>query len=170
MRGINVGGHRKIKMADLRVLLASLNFENVATYIQSGNIVFNSQDTKTSCEDIIKRAIKERFNFNVPVLVLDVHNIQEILNGYPFSKSKQEESYYTILARSPETDNALNFESITYPDEEIYLIDTCVYFYTSKGIGKAKYSNNLAENKLKVAATTRNHRTLIKLLDLAKSI
>lgn len=169
LRGVNVGGHRKIKMADLRDLLEDLNFVNVTTYIQSGNIVFNCKDTLKSCEQLIKKAIKERFNFNVPVLVLDVHNLKEILKCCPFSTVKQEDSYYTILAQSPDSDNRVHFESISYQNEEIVLIDKCVYFYTDKGLGKAKYSNTLAESKLKVEATTRNHRTLKKLLDIAIS-
>lgn len=170
LRGINVGGHRKIKMADLRILLEDLNFSNVTTYIQSGNIVFKSELTISSCEGVLKKAIKESFDLIVPVLVLGIADLEKILKVYPFSKFKQIDSYYTLLSNFPEAENILQFESITYPDEELELIEKCVYFYTSKGMGKAKYSNNLAENKLKVEATTRNHRTLTKLFELSKDI
>ena len=116
LRGINVGGHRTIKMADLRVLLNNLHFANVTTYIQSGNIVFSTEVSSASCEKVLKEAIKKKFNLDVPILVLEINDLKEILNECPFSKLKQQDSYYTILSKLPESDKALNFESIVYLD------------------------------------------------------
>ena len=169
LRGINVGGHKRIKMADLRALLQQLGFENIATYIQSGNIVFQSQENKSFCATAIKELIRAHYGFEVPVLLLIAKHLKEVLQSCPFSEEKQSDSYYTLLFEPPQNENIAIFKSIHYPDEEIELINDCVYFYTSKGMGKAKYSNNLAENKLKVIATTRNHRTLCKLIEMAKT-
>jgi len=166
LRGINVGGHRKVKMAELRALLEKQNFKNVQTYIQSGNIVFQSTRTILEIQDITAGAIEQHFGFEVPVVVLNKQDVASILLNCPFTLSDQEASYYTILSQVPLRENIALFETIKYPEEEIILIDRCVYFYTTKGMGRAKYSNNLVENKLGVTATTRNHRTLTRLLEM----
>jgi len=80
LRGINVGGHKKIKMAELRTLLEKLPFENVETYIQSGNIVFNTAELDTEqIKNSIKKKITEIFGFEVPVLALSALDLEEIL-------------------------------------------------------------------------------------------
>ena len=85
LRGINVGGRRKIKMADLKALLAKLNFENVITYIQSGNIVFESSLTdRTQLETSIAQSIHDNYGFDVPVIVRTVAEIQQIYSSHPF--------------------------------------------------------------------------------------
>lgn len=170
LRGINVGGHRKIKMADLRALLEELNFSNVQTYIQSGNVVFSSKESKNYCTERIYKGIEENFGFEVPPLLLESQELQEILQSSPFSLATQKDAYYTILSKIPTSNFVKDFESISYPDEEIHLLKRCVYFHTSKGMGKTKYSNNLAERILKVPATTRNHRTLNKLIEMTQKI
>lgn len=170
LRGINVGGHRKIKMTDLRALLHEQNFENVQTYIQSGNIVFLSTQSKEACAQKIATGIKERFDFTVPIILVTLEDLRSIVQNFPFSKQKQKDSYYTLLSKTPDPKLSLDFKSVSFSEEEILLQGNCVYFYTAKGMAKVKYSNNLAEKKLNVSATTRNHRTLQKLLEMAQDV
>lgn len=70
----------------------------------------------------------------------------------------------------PEVSTIADFETLSYPEVEIVLLDRCVYFFTSKDYGKTKYSNTKAENKLNVRATTRNHRTMNTLAEMARSL
>jgi len=71
LRGINVGGKRKILMADLKALCKKLELEQIETYIQSGNLLFNSQLKNSELEDLLEDAIQEKFGFEVPVIVRD---------------------------------------------------------------------------------------------------
>ncbi len=166
LRGINVGGHRKIKMADLRTSLEQNNFEAVQTYIQSGNLVFTTQLKNPS--KALSNLIKESFGFEVPVFSCTLETLEEILVNCPFPQQKMEDSYFTLLHAAPEKELMVKLQDEHYPDEEFRVTDSCVYFYASKGYRKATCNNNFFEKRLKVAATTRNYRTIKKMLELAQ--
>ncbi len=175
LRGINVGGHHKMKMADLKVMLEKLNFTRVTTYIQSGNIILQgAQKDTVELSDLIKKEIKKQFGFDVPVLILTVENLISIYENNPFLEqlNKQElednKMFFTLLSSKPD---ALGIEEINtnFQGEEQFLItDKVVYLYATNGCRKTKLTNNFFEKKLKSAATTRNLKTIIKLLELSK--
>tara|TARA_R110002049_G_scaffold279949_3_gene459164 strand:+ start:23665 stop:24201 length:537 start_codon:yes stop_codon:yes gene_type:complete len=167
LRGINVSGQKKVPMVELRDLLSKLGLENVQTYIQSGNVVFqSSEESKNKLEDIIQKAIANYFGFEVPILVKTSKEIQNILDHCPFSEAKKENSYFTLLHSIPKIELIDSTSKVNYPNETFHITETCVYFYSSMGYGKAKCNNNFFERKLKVTATTRNYKTMIKLLSL----
>ena len=167
LRGINVGGQKKVPMAELRELLSDAGLKNVQTYIQSGNVIFQSvEENKATLENTIKKAILSHFGFEVPVLALTEKEIQDILDACPFSEEKKENGYYTLLHSIPGRDLMDETHLINYPNEEFYITNECVYFFSSAGYGTAKCNNNFFERKLKVDATTRNYNTLVKLLSL----
>ena len=169
LRGINVSGQKKVPMADLRELMVDSGFKNVQTYIQSGNVVFQSEsENKKELETIIQNKIKKYFGFDVSILIKTVFEIEKILNVCPFSKDKKENSYFTLLHDIPKKDVIDSTSQETYKDEEFLIKSDCVYFYSETGYGKAKCNNNFFERKLKVTATTRNYKTMLKLLALAK--
>ena len=168
LRGINVSGQKKVPMAELRALLERLNFKNVQTYIQSGNVVFRSPEKdKNNLENIIKKAIIAQFGFDVPVLVKTEAQLESIFNNCPFSEAKKEKSYFTLLHAVPQEKLMQSAQSQSFPNEEIRITKNCVYFYSEIGYGKAKCNNNFLERKLKVTATTRNYKTMMKLLTLS---
>lgn len=168
LRGINVGGHKKIKMADLRVLMNQLGFSAVETYIQSGNIVFDSNENERSLlGQNIKKAIAETFGFDVPILLKTKQEIAAILEESPFKKAAdiaENKIYYTLLHETPKEDAIASLVAKDYPNERFVITANCVYLNCFLGAGKAKLNNALIERKLNVQATTRNHRTLLKLL------
>jgi len=168
IRGINVGGHKKILMADLKLLFESLGFEQVTTYIQSGNVVFSSEK-KVNLANKIAEAIEIKYGFKVPVLVKKGSELSEILSKCPFSDEKREKSYFILLKESPSQENIELTSGFSNPNEEFYIEGDCVYIFYSEGAGKAKMGNNFFEKKLKVIATARNFRTMTKLLTLANS-
>ena len=166
LRGINVGGHKKVTMTVLRDLLAKAGFQNVQTYIQSGNVIFQSSEKASELEKTIQNSILNHFGFEVSVIVKTNKEIQTILTNCPFSEAKKMESYYIILNRIPETNLVEEAAKITYVNEEIIIKKDCLYFYSSAGYGRTKFNMNTYERKLKVVCTSRNHKTMVKLLSL----
>lgn len=168
LRGINVGGKNKILMAELGEALEAVGLLQVKTYIQSGNIIFASKEKSCSqLEFQIKEAIQSHFNLDVPVLVRTKSGLLQVFNDCPFSEDKKQKSYFSMLYDVPNENLINEVSKIKYENEEIVLTPNCVYFYSAIGYGKTKYNNNFFERKLKVTATARNYKTMVKLLDLA---
>lgn len=169
LRGINVGGHKKVPMADLRKLLVKVGLKNIQTYIQSGNVIFQSaEDDSRKLEEKIYKVIQSHFGFEVPILIKTSEELQQIFDASPFAEKKKVNSYFTLLFAVPEKDAIEEVSKISYPNEEFIIINNCIYFYCSTGYGKAKYSNNFFERKLKTTATARNYKTMVKLLSLSQ--
>ncbi|MCB4807625.1 DUF1697 domain-containing protein [Tamlana sp. 62-3] len=168
LRGINVSGKNKIPMADLRALLTESGLKNVQTYIQSGNVVFeSSEENNNILETLISQAIAKKFKFNVPVLVLTPEELSVIFNNSPFPQEQKEDSYFTFLFQAPNNSLIKEISEINYPNESFKITSNCVYFYSSIGYGRAKCNNNFFERKLQVTATARNYKTTLKLMDLS---
>jgi len=168
LRGINVGGHKKIFMADLKLLFEKLNLKNVRTYIQSGNVIFkSSEENIQDLENRIKGQLFNQYGFEVSVLVKTHSEIRAILNDCPFSEDKKVNSYFIILHSIPDEILVETTMQIKYPNEEFHIINTCVYTYYSAGFGNAKCGTNFFEKKLKVSATARNYKTIMKLIELS---
>lgn len=166
LRGINVGGHKKILMADLKLLLESIGLQNVQTYIQSGNVIFNSKEEHNLASKIAE-AIETKYGFIVTVLVKKSLELSKILTKCPFFDEKREKSYFIILEESPIQENIELTAAFSNLNEEFHIAQNCVYIYYAVGAGKAKMGNNFFERKLKVTATSRNYRTMVKLIDMA---
>lgn len=171
LRGINVSGHRKIKMADLRQLLGELGFGSVKTYIQSGNVVFESSETDTLLlERQIKDGIAKTFGFDVPVVIKDHAQLCAIIGESPFREAEDlaaNRIYYALLKTEPDHADIANLDQRDYPNERFVIRPNCVYLNCHLGAGQAKLDNNIIERKLKVQATTRNHKTMLKLIELS---
>lgn len=171
LRGINVGGQKKMPMAELRALLSKIGLQNVQTYIQSGNIIFQSDNN--SAEDLslnIHTSIKDHFGFEVPVLIKTPKELQQIFNDCPFTAEKKVSSYFMLLYEAPNREMVNQVLKISYPNEAFNITNDCIYFYCATGYGKAKMSNNFFERKLRVTATARNYKTMVKLLSLSTDI
>lgn len=172
LRGINVSGQKMIKMLDLKAMFESVGFEAVQTYIQSGNVMFQSKDLREN--DMVEKihsAILERFGFEVDVQVFSVPNWNQIIANNPFvTRDNLDEAklYVSLLANEPLPENVEKLASFAFQEETYQLIDRAVYLYVPKGYGNAKLSNNFLENKLKVSATTRNWKTMLTLRDMLK--
>ncbi len=168
LRGINVSGQKKIKMADLRLSLEKMGLGNIRTYIQSGNLVFQSNSqNKAVLEEQITQQIAKDFGFEVPVIITSPNAIQQILEHNPFKAQDLARCYFVFLKNNPDPEHIDQFYQLKYENEQFHITDSCVYLYCNAGYGKAKLNNNLIEQKLKVMATTRNLRTLQKMLELA---
>ncbi len=171
LRGINVSGQKLIKMSELKSLFKKTGFQNVETYIQSGNVIFSSKETSAEKLSIkISSAIKKQFSFDVQVIVVTPKEIELALKENPFIKKKKDtDNLYTIFLSSvPVKANVEKLDTAHYLPEEFKLDGKRIYLFVPNGYGKAKLNNNLFENKLKVFGTARNLKTLNALLELIK--
>lgn len=169
LKGINVGGHKKVPMADLRELLTKSGFENVQTYIQSGNVILQSSKSDISViENNIQESIMDHFGFEISVLVKTRSDLKRIFNDSPFSEEKKKASYFMLLRNTPEDDLVKVASEKVYEGEEYKILKDCIYFFCEKGFGQAKFNANFFERKLKIFVTARNYNTMVKLLSLSE--
>lgn len=168
LKGINVGGHKKVPMAELHELLSKSGFKNVKTYIQSGNVVFqSSSDNLQSIEETIQKAVNVHFGFEVSVLVLTKTDLKRIFNDCPFPEEKKPKSYFMMLYDKPDEELVKAASEKVYEGEEYHIIKGCIYYFCAKGFGQTKFNANFFERKLKTFATARNYNTMVKLLSLS---
>ncbi|WP_452229687.1 MULTISPECIES: DUF1697 domain-containing protein [unclassified Lacinutrix] len=169
LRGINVGGHKKVPMATLRELLTKTGFQNVQTYIQSGNVVLQSSEENTKIiEDKIHKAIRAHFQFEVSVLVKTKEELELIFNNSPFEEERKVKSYFILLQDTPSKELIKEASKKVYKSEEFKITNTCIYLYNQAGYGKSKCNANYFERMLETVATARNYNTMVKLLSLSK--
>ncbi len=169
LKGINVGGHKKVPMAELRELLTKIGLENVQTYIQSGNVILNSSEKDPKkIEDIIQKTIIAHFGFDLSVLVKTRKALKRIFDDSPFTEEKKKASYFMMLHDTPKMELVKVASEKIYEGEEYEIIKDCIYFFCFKGYGQAKFNANFFERKLETFATARNYNTMLKLLSLSQ--
>ncbi len=170
LRGINVGGHRKILMKDLKELLHDNGFKNVITYIQSGNIVLESKLENQKICSKIKELIKETYGFDVPAIAENPQVLKKQIRHCPYlNKEDLKKVYFSILNEPPTKENWTALLSSDFGSGDISLFENMVYLYCPEGYGKTRLSNNYIEQKTGCIATTRNLKTMYKLIELAKN-
>ena len=172
LRGINVGGHKKIKMLDLKALYLSLNFTEVITYIQSGNVIFTTpllDEEKIST--LIADAIQKRYGFDVPIIIRTAEVWEKVISRYPFSVDPIENATTVcliLLSKEPNIEDVTTLQSFVMPPDQLHVEKNNIYLSTPNGYGKTKLSNNFIEKKLEVKATTRNWKSILKIRDLSR--
>jgi Uncharacterized protein conserved in bacteria len=167
LRGINVSSQKMIKMAELRTSLEHIGLQNVQTYIQSGNVIFDTDiEGKEKIQDVVHAVILRDFGFDVPTLVITREAVGSILKANPFANEEENRLYFVLLKNPPEKSLVDQFKEQKLENEDFHITDQCVYLVCKKGYGNAKLNNNLIERKLKVEATTRNLKTMQKLLEM----
>ena len=173
LRGINVSGQKRIKMADLRLHLESIGLTNVQTYIQSGNVIFCSKLKDASkIKESIENKILEVYNFSVPTMILTKPRLEKTISGNPFNLDRIDFSklFITFLDSVPKNNSIENIGKFKGENEKFILSEDVIYLYCPNGFGRTKLTNNLFENKLNVTATTRNWKTSSKLLEMINEI
>jgi uncharacterized protein (DUF1697 family) len=170
LRGINVSGHKLIKMDALKASFERLGFADVQTYIQSGNIVFKHKANSKLLDDKIKTMLDDEYGFDVPVLVKTVAEMKTVLNNNPFISNVSNDMntlHVTLLAEKPLPEHIAKLNQ-DFGVDAYRIIEKTIYLYCPNGYGKTKLSNSFFESKLKVSATTRNWKTITALVHLAK--
>lgn len=170
-RGINVAGKKIVRMENLRASLETLGFRRVRTYIQSGNVVFETG--KTSSDDlskIIGEKISKDFGFSIPVVLRTSDDFGKIVRDNPFLNERRldhSKLHVTFLSAPPAKDAKEKLDALKALPDEFRIKGREIYLYCPKGYGRSKLSNTALEKQLSVGATTRNWRTVNTLARMA---
>ncbi len=174
LRGINVSGQRMIRMEALRNLCASMGWQKVTTYIQSGNLIYQTDEQAPSfLSNLLTLDIRHAFGFEVPVVTIRLNEMQEIISRNPFLPDKAAESKYlhvTFLSDVPEPRRVASVEDQDDNGDRCEIIGKAIYLYCPAAYHSTKFSNAYFEKKLLLTATTRNWKTTQTLLQLGEAI
>lgn len=171
LRGINVSGQKKIKMADLKALYESVGLKDVSTYIQSGNVIFKSDIKPVSkIQESLEKAIASQYKFHVPIELRTFKELTKIIETCPYSAIDPEvdgtKVLVSFLSAKPKQEDVSKLLSFVSDPEKLTVNGREVYLYCPTGYGKSKLSNNFVEKVLCVDATTRNWKTVLKLHEM----
>lgn len=178
LRGINVGGHNIIKMAELKQLFESMGLYEVKTYIQSGNVVFKSNEEEEVLCNKIEHEINSVLGFSVTVMLRTSEELEQIITNLPFSEeeiskaamsTEVETLYVALLTKAPLQEKAELLEAYKGQEDKYEIIGREVFLlFNNKSIRNSKLPNNL--NKLDVPNTVRNWKTINKLASMARTM
>jgi uncharacterized protein (DUF1697 family) len=169
LRGINVSGHKKVPMAELRTLAEKLGYANVQTYIQSGNLLFTDGGTAQACESGLEGAIAQHFGFAVDVVVRTAEKWPTYVKGNPFPEASQTEPNLVMMSlakRPPSPDAVAMLRERARDGERIELAGEALWVHYPGGAGKSKLSPALLDRAAGSPVTARNWRTVQKLAEL----
>ena len=174
LRGVNVGGNRKVKMDDLRALYESLGFDNVQTYINSGNVLF-----RTAGRDLVRLrkriedAIESACGFRSDVILRTPSDVRAVIAANPFAgRPGMEPNKLAVhfLAAEPSVAARQQLLAIDAAPEELHIHGRELYIYYHNGMARPKLSLPLVEKTLKTLGTSRNLNTVRKLLEMAEKM
>lgn len=166
LRGINVGGHKRMKMADLKHILENLGLKRVQTYIQSGNVVFESEGVAAVLGRRIGQEIQAVFGFDVPVMLRTAVELDWVIENCPFDSMPS--LNVAFLAEKPTQKAVDELLSSSIGNDKIHIKDMEAYILYKEDIRKTLLTTNFLEKKLKVPITVRNWNTVTKLSAMAK--
>ncbi|MGW3338060.1 DUF1697 domain-containing protein [Streptomyces sp. NPDC001009] len=171
LRGINVGGSKKLPMAELRTLLTGLGHDEVRTHLQSGQAVFTaSQSDEGILAGELSAAIEKRFGFPVDVIVRDHAYLTAVADACPFPAAELEakQLHVTYFSAPVDAERFAGIDTAARLPEEFRLGDRCLYLYAPDGLGRSKLGEELARPRVTggLVATTRNWNTVRKLVEL----
>lgn len=166
-RGINVGGRQAVRMNELKDLHESLELKDVATYIQSGNVVFTGDAADPAqLAGQIEESFAQKFGFHSKVMVRTAAEFSDIIENNPFQNQPMKESKWVVvlfLANRPDNSALADLQKTYTGPEELFLIGQELYIYYPNGIGRSKLPLPLIEKKLKTTGTGRNWNTVLQL-------
>ncbi|MFD5775094.1 DUF1697 domain-containing protein [Streptomyces fungicidicus] len=173
LRGINVGGSRKVPMAELRTLLEGLGHDGVRTHLQSGQAVFASgHGDEESLAAELAAAVERHFGFAVDVIVRDHAYLKGIVEACPFPAAELEpkQLHVTYFSAPVTPERFTEVDRAAYLPEDFRLGDRALYLYAPDGLGRSKLAEHLSKPRLNkgVVATSRNWNTVRKLAELTE--
>jgi uncharacterized protein (DUF1697 family) len=160
-------GKNKVPMADLRTVLTDAGFQGVKTYIQSGNVVLQSDLSREQLEDRVGENIKEKIGPELAIVVRTAEELQQVLDGNPFPDYDIKRVFFTMFKTYPTKELIKNVTEIEYMDEELIITDLAAYLYIPGSAARSVLSTNYLERKLKVSMTARNFNTMTRMIQMA---
>jgi uncharacterized protein (DUF1697 family) len=166
LRGINVGGSRSLKMTDLKAAFEQAGCTNVATYIQSGNVVFaHAVKSEATLRDLLEAALAKKAGFEVDVVLRTRSELAKVIAHNPFGRAKPEQLHVFFLPQKPASSVLSAIDAKPFAPEAFALEGREVYLFLPNGLGRSKLAVTLMR-KLK-DATARNWRTTEKLVAMS---
>jgi uncharacterized protein (DUF1697 family) len=168
LRGINVGGNKKVPMADLRTLLAELGYADVRTHLQSGNAVLTSDRKATALEKEIAAAVADRIGVTCAVMVRTAAELASVRDRNPLPGAPENPSRFFVafLSAKPDADRAGALTSTSFGADQLWLSGREAYLWCPNGAADTKLTGPFLEKQLGVRATARNWNTVTKLAEL----
>jgi len=171
-RGINIGGHHILPMSELVELLDGLGLRNIRTYIQSGNVIFQSDKAAVSeLSEKIGAAIGRGHGFTPHVFLLELDELEKTImsNPFPEAESQPKTLHLYFLASVPENPDLDKLKNMKSDSERFVLKDRIFYLHAPEGVGRSKLAAGV-EKALGVTVTARNWRSVCKIMDIANSV
>ncbi|KVV15188.1 DUF1697 domain-containing protein [Flavobacterium sp. TAB 87] len=170
LRGINVSGHNMIKMDALKTTLENIGFQNVQTYIQSGNVFFDSEaENAASLGFKIKQEIFKTFRHEVPVLIISKADLESCLKNNQYLKEKEvdvKKLYVAFISLTLKTENINDLKISQFKPDEAYIDGNKIFIKYAVGAGKTRLDQKYIEKKLNLNATIRNWNTVSTLMQM----
>jgi uncharacterized protein (DUF1697 family) len=173
LRGVNVGGRNKLPMAELRAVLADAGYEAVATYIQSGNIVFGSEarHDQAACDRVasqLRGIVAERFELDVPIVAFPAERLHEILAANPYPELETEPKHlHVFFTQEPVPATAFaELDAERFAPDSVTVVDGVIYASYPAGMARSKLTNAVLDRTVGAPTTARNWATVRKLADL----
>ena len=170
LRGINVGGHNRVPMPELRSLMAELGYADVATYIQSGNAVFTSDGEPGALADELEQAIADRMNVSCGVVVITRDELQQVIDDNPFPGEDNPKFLHAVFRRAELTEDdrakvaqAADRARAKGCEDEAIIVGRTMFLHTPNGLGRSELSAQLARTAASKTGTARNWATVHKL-------
>ena len=172
LRGINVGGHHKVPMAELRAACEAIGLRDVSTYIQSGNIVFTSDSDERELTTQLGGEIADRFGFEVPVVIREGAELAVAAQSHPLAHLDVEEKllHVAFLSDEPGAKAIEAFDIARYAPDEVVVQRRDAYIAYPNGSGRSKLTLDVIERAFGGPATARNWRTVQKLVEMTQAI
>ncbi len=168
LRGINVSGHNMIKMEALKTTLEAVGFQNVQTYIQSGNVFVDTEEENPAAVGFkIKQEIFKAFGHEVPVVVIGKADLEACLQNNPFLKEAVldlKKLYVAFISSTLRSDSINDLKMSQVKPDEASIDGSRIYIKYAVGAGKTRFDQKYIEKKLNVTATIRNWNTVVQLL------
>lgn len=172
LRGINVGGKNKLAMKDLTRLFEQAGCEDVQTYIQSGNVIFQAAlEVLETLPAVIAAAIQEEFSLKVPVVLRTAAQLEAVIENNPFPDAVSNEKMFHVLflAHQPDPAAVASLDPARSQPDEFAVVGQDIYLHLCGSAADTKLTNQYFDSRLKTVSTARNWRTVNKLLELASS-
>lgn len=172
LRGINVGGNKIIKMLDLKAMFQTLGFENVRTYIQSGNVVFESDEGSESLlTGVIERKIHEVFGFEVSVIIRTLAEMENVIANDPFQLSEPEDFkrwYVTFLPAEPSAEALDKLRTYENGPDKVRFVGREMYILYEVSVSQSPLFKVPFDRILGMTITARNWNTVNKLVTMGR--
>jgi len=169
LRGINVGGHAKVPMTELRAMFCDMGHLDARTYIQSGNVVFGASASTAALQSAIEERLEERLGLGIKVVLRTGAQLDDVVSHNPLVDGKRDRAklHVTFLGSKPASSRVSVLDREAFLPDEFEVVGREVYLHCPDGYGRTKINNSFFERALGVSATTRTWKTVTTLADMA---